>query len=121
MARTSRRCSSVALYGRPVGIGSVRRARGRSQLPPVRGELALPPGQPLLARLRRRPVDHVQLDADRAFAAGVLLNDALAPAGPNLHPEDQARRVAVHGLAEQALRDLGGGLGVAARQFLAEM
>ena len=53
--------------------------------------------------------------------ARVLLHHTLAPAGTHLHPEDHARRVAAHGLAEQALCDLRGRLGVAARQFLPQV
>src|SRR3954451_10914620 len=123
MARTIRRCSSVAWYGTPAAIGSVRRARRRVQQPTGLVQLAPPPGEPLLARLHRRPVDRGHLHADRPVAAraGVLLHHTLLPAGPDLHPEDHARRVATHRLAEQRLRDLGRGLRVAARQLLAEM
>src|SRR3954451_18435779 len=98
MARTIRRCSSVAWYGTPAAIGSVRRARRRVQQPTVLVQLAPPSGEPLLARLHGRPVDRGHLHADRSVAArtGVLLHHTLLPAGPDLHPEDHARRVAAH-------------------------
>src|SRR3954468_22664296 len=123
MARTIRRCSSVAWYGTPAAIGSVRRGGWNVQQPSGVVEFAMAPREPLLARLHRRPVDRGHLDAYRPVTAraGVLLHDTLLPAGPDLHPEDHARGVAAHRLAEQRLRDLRRGLGVAARQLLAEM
>src|SRR3954451_24561387 len=123
MALTMRRCLSVAQYGTPYGIGSVRRACGRVQQPTGLVELALAPGKPFLTRLRRGTVDELDVDGHRPVpaCARVLLHDALAPARPHLHPENHARGVPAHRLAEQALRDLGRGLGVAARQFLAQV
>src|SRR4051794_8002927 len=101
MALTMRHCSSVAQYGTPYGIGLVRRARRRVQQLPGLVELALAPGKPFLTRLRRGTVDELDVDGNRPVpaCARVLLNDALAPARPHLHPEDHARGVAAHRLA----------------------